>query len=708
MNRQGYSNKSYKQVRNTKTPGQKDSQPQGVASTYGKIHESNKRSNPNDQNNQHQNYQLNENANYGNKFFQPKGNFNPHMEGMNIGMEDQGNVPISSTTNQINFDQDTGGGENVMVAMRIRPMLPFEYNRGDEVCVKVIDDNNVQLMKNNNVKHFRFNRVISEQCSQVEAFHFCGISKLLDSALDGYAATLFAYGQTGSGKTYTMAGVEEKLGKEVYVSDDTEGIIPRSVRYLWQAMATRQENFYIKSSYMEIYNEQIHDLLNPTSGSLQCRWNLQNGFFVEDLMVVECTNVDDMLAVMNEGMRHRRIGCHELNKDSSRSHSILTIYLITEIITNGNAIRKYGKISFVDLAGSERLKETRSAGEMLTETKKINKSLFALGKVISNLSDKKTKDEYIPYRDSKLTMLLMDSLGGKAKALMISCVSPSGLYHDETLSTLNYATRTMNIKNKPVVQMDQKEGVIYNLTKENEQLKMENQFLKEQLERTRNGLPIDIPDYMHNNPRQQPPLNSSKRLPSGNKLESNEHQSLDMPYNKILMEYELELDRLKNENEETRNAKELAEKNYQILMNDNNAQNLKLENLENVFVGNPISKGNNTAEQRLLSEEYMTANLLQENTELKNNINRLEEKTMELNISLKEKSAGMNQIAKNIGDSMSQVNELMKMKSDNSDLQKRVEYLQMRERDLQDSLVKNKQKTSSKGTPKEHSQISGY
>lgn len=191
-------------------------------------------------------------------------------------------------------------------------------------------------------------------------------------------------------------------------------------------------------------------------------------------------------------------------------------------------------------------------------------------------------------------------------------------------------------------------------------------------------------------------------------MDAGEGPSLDMPYNKILGEYEYELDRLKTENEEIRNAKELAEKNYQIVMNDNNALNLKLENLENVFIGGPIMKGNTGTEQKLLSDEYMTANLLAENTELKNNITRLEEKVLELNISLKEKSAGMNLIAQNIGDSMSQVNELMKMKNANSDLQKRVEYLQVRERDLLDNLVKVKQKSAGQRTPHDGSQHDGY
>jgi len=156
-------------------------------------------------------------------------------------------------------------------------------------------------------------------------------------------------------------------------------------------------------------------------------------------MVVECTSQQDLTAVLHEGMKNRKSGSHELNKDSSRSHSILTVYLISETVSkeDGHIFKKYGKISFVDLAGSERLKESKSQGEMVKETGQINKSLFTLGKVISMLSstDKKgplptaanklEQSKYIPYRDSKLTMLLMDSLGGSSKALMIACISPS-------------------------------------------------------------------------------------------------------------------------------------------------------------------------------------------------------------------------------------------------------------------------------------------
>lgn len=185
-------------------------------------------------------------------------------------------------------------------------------------------------------------------------------------------------------------------------------------------------------------------------------------------MVVECTSIQDLIAVMHEGIKNRHSGSHELNKDSSRSHSILTVYLIHESKEENHVYKKYGKISFVDLAGSERLKESLSEGQMKKETGAINSSLFTLGKVISMLSSKDLKNhaKYIPFRDSKLTMLLQDSLGGTSRALMIACISPSEIYAEETISTLSYATRTMNIKNKPVIQVDAKEQIIFNLKRE--------------------------------------------------------------------------------------------------------------------------------------------------------------------------------------------------------------------------------------------------
>jgi len=616
------------------------------------------------------------------------------MEPQPYFMENEMSLMNASQDIRYTNANDFGEGESIRVALRVRPMNRMETSRGDENCSKILNDTTVQLSTKGGIKHFAFNTSFAEKSNQQEVFNKCGISNLLDSVLDGYSATVLAYGQTGSGKTYTMAGVEEKLGREVYISDETEGIIPRGFKYLWEEMTKRQEQFYVKASYMEIYNEQIRDLLNPSSGVLQTRWNAKNGFFVEDLLVVECASIEDLVAVLHEGMKNRRKGSHELNQDSSRSHSILTVYLISEVMTADQAIRKYGKISFVDLAGSERLKESKSDGIMVKETGNINKSLFTLGKVISGLSDKKSKIPYIPYRDSKLTMLLMDSIGGTAKTLMIACINPSAVYIEETLSTLNYATRTMNIKNKPILQADPKSQIVLELTRENELLRMENQFLREQLQRAANGLPIEVPDHLspQKNTKTLPPLSSDRRNASSSKRmgqndlgESTDYE-MELPVNKLMTEYNYEITRLKNENEELRHARDLAEKNYHVLMNDNNALNLKLQNLENVFIGGPVQKGESGSKNKTkIEDEFMISSLMSENTELKTRIKTLEDKNMELAVLAKER---------NLSDELTQVlnpnsvGELSKLKQSNNALQDRVEYLQQRERELLKSLNK--------------------
>lgn len=194
---------------------------------------------------------------------------------------------------------------------------------------------------------------------------------------------------------------------------------------------------------------------------------------------------------------------------------------------------------------------------------------------------------------------------------MISCVSPSAVYYDETLNTLGYATRTMNVKNKPVIQMDEKSQNIYALTRENELLKMENKFLREQLSRAANGLPVDIPDNFQGvlGPLQLGPINGNRRQASaGRKLEPGKN-SLDIPYNKVISEFESEIARMKTINDNLKSEKEVTDKNYQIVLNDNMALHSKLENLENVFIGNPIPKGDARVQQKLISDEYMASNV---------------------------------------------------------------------------------------------------
>ena len=220
----------------------------------------------------------------------------------------------------------------------------------------------------------------------------------------------------------------------------------------------------------------MRDLWNPELGALQIReyppgyWR---GFYVEDLYIFECSNFEDMMLMLWEGMRCRAVGAHNLNQDSSRSHSMLTFYLESETMAEDEVCVKFGKIAFVDLAGTERLKDTQNGGrpstssafrsmaelksdEMLKETGSINQSLFTLGKVISKLGEKVSGGgvRYVPYRESKLTKLLMDTLGGSSKALMFACCSPADHFLEETLSTLSYAMRARNIVNKPSVQLD--------------------------------------------------------------------------------------------------------------------------------------------------------------------------------------------------------------------------------------------------------------
>eukprot|EP00163_Fabomonas_tropica_P013832 TRINITY_DN2542_c0_g2_i2.p1 TRINITY_DN2542_c0_g2~~TRINITY_DN2542_c0_g2_i2.p1 ORF type:complete len:640 (-),score=107.13 TRINITY_DN2542_c0_g2_i2:122-2041(-) len=299
---------------------------------------------------------------------------------------------------------------------------------------------------------------------------------MINSAIDGFSATVFAYGQTGSGKTYTITGDES--------SDNSHGIIPRAVYYIFEqieAMSNQSTTFTVRASYLELYNEQVRDLLNPNTVPLALRWTKQSGYYVENQWVVTCANPDDLMAVVMEGTENRITASHAMNMDSSRSHALLAVHIECQTVDpfDQRQVSRYGKITFVDLAGSERLNETKSEGLTKKETGQINKSLFTLGTVISSLSDS-TKRSHVPYRDSKLTKLLMDSLGGRALTLMIACCSPSHTSEEFTMGTLKYAKRAKRIRNKPVVQMDEREQLIQELKRENRILKLENQYLREQ------------------------------------------------------------------------------------------------------------------------------------------------------------------------------------------------------------------------------------
>lgn len=276
---------------------------------------------------------------------------------------------------------------------------------------------------------------------------------LVEGVTEGYNGTIFAYGQTGSGKSFTMQGVSEPAAQR--------GIIPRAFEHVFESIQCAENTkFLVRASYLEIYNEEIRDLLgSDTKQRLELKEHPERGVYVRDLTTHTVHTVGECERTMEQGWRNRAVGCTLMNKDSSRSHSIFTIHLeICNTDTAGQDHIRVGKLNLVDLAGSERQSKTGATGERLREATKINLSLSALGNVISALVDGRSK--HVPYRDSKLTRLLQDSLGGNTRTLMIACLSPADNNYEESLSTLRYANRAKSIQNRPRINEDPKDALL--------------------------------------------------------------------------------------------------------------------------------------------------------------------------------------------------------------------------------------------------------
>ena len=551
--------------------------------------------------------------------------------------------------------------ENIKVCLRIRPMNLQEQGRNDLNCIEPVSSNQLIFTNKNMRRSYTYNLVFGPETTQEDIFYNCSINKLIDSALEGYSVTIFAYGQTGSGKTYTIMGRDDSINEKILSNNKYSGIMPKSINYIWSTVGSKQEKYYIKVSFLEIYNEQINDLLNIGNTNLQIRWDQKQGFFVEGLLVIECKKPEDIVEVILQGTKNRKKGSHELNKDSSRSHTILTVYVISEFQSQGQNFKKYGKISFVDLAGSERLKETHSSGGMIKETGNINKSLFVLGKVISSLTDKKTNNQHIPYRDSKLTMLLMDSIGGASKTLMIACVSPSATYSDETMSTLNYASRTMNIKNKPLVQMEGKDVPVARLKRQNNIYKIENEFLKNEFIK----LLGQVPDFQSGGLTEE----DIERFKVSQGIVSDEVKNE-------------ELRQLTEENEDLRKTKEKYERQKMNLNNENMILNAKLNNLENIYIGSDIIRHSDGSVTNNIDTNYNLSAVLLENKELKKTIDKLELDKIQLkDIVMKTEEQDKN-YSENI--------EFENMKEQNAKLSRKIEFLQKRESELLETIMKLK------------------
>nr|XP_017024623.1 kinesin-like protein unc-104 isoform X1 [Drosophila kikkawai]XP_017024624.1 kinesin-like protein unc-104 isoform X1 [Drosophila kikkawai] len=376
---------------------------------------------------------------------------------------------------------------SVKVAVRVRPFNSREISRESKCIIEMsgattaITNPKVPPNTSDSVKRFNFDYSYwshdhhdADFSTQSMVYKDIG-EEMLQHSFDGYNVCIFAYGQTGAGKSYTMMGRQE---------EQQEGIIPMICKDLFgriQETETDELKYSVEVSYMEIYCERVRDLLNPKNkGNLRVREHPLLGPYVEDLSKLAVTDYQDIHDLIDEGNKARTVAATNMNETSSRSHAVFTIFFtqrrhdtMTDLTTE-----KVSKISLVDLAGSERADSTGAKGTRLKEGANINKSLTTLGKVISALAEvsaskKKNakKADFIPYRDSALTWLLRENLGGNSKTAMIAAISPADINYDETLSTLRYADRAKQIVCKAVVNEDANAKLIRELKEEIQKLR---------------------------------------------------------------------------------------------------------------------------------------------------------------------------------------------------------------------------------------------
>ena len=358
--------------------------------------------------------------------------------------------------------------EAVKVAIRCRPLNDKEVSQGHTKVVNINKARGEILVQRpfqaEEPKQFTFDMTYGDESEQGEIYQESS-APIVANVLEGYNGTIFAYGQTGTGKTHTMTGI---------IGDDVQrGIMPRAFDDIFASIQgdSDQTQFLVRASYLEIYNEEIRDLLskNPKN-RLELHEKVDSGVYVKDLSYFAAKSSDEVRKIMYIGSKNRSVGETMMNAHSSRSHSLFAVTVErSELGADGKQHIRVGKLNMVDLAGSERIAKTGATGDRLKEATKINLSLSTLCHVISSLTD--PKSTYIPYRDSKLTRLLQDSLGGNTKTVMIANVGPADYNFDETMNTLRYASRAKNIQNKPRINEDPKDALLREYQEEITKLK---------------------------------------------------------------------------------------------------------------------------------------------------------------------------------------------------------------------------------------------
>lgn len=379
--------------------------------------------------------------------------------------------------------QQVGEEEAIRVSVRIRPLQQGEASKGETSCVRVGGDGReVQVRMGPLDAHvYSCNRCFGPETTQENFFAECGLRDLLDSAIGGYRACAFAFGQTGAGKTYCIVGP----GSAPRLGDASDGMLGRSLAYLFNKLNSLGVKYTLRLSCLEIYHEHVFDLFSEAPldrgerQALAVREHATDGFFLEGCRMLACETAKSACAALDIAMRHRQIGEHDLNSRSNRSHTMTDVFIelpgqaAMRSMQGGDSAGQFpglhglgaemasdqeytvmGRITLVDLAGSENMKKTNSTGKAVQEAGFINKSLYTLGKVISGLTkhagEGGAKHRDVPFRDSKLTKLLISSLGGKSRTLLMACVTEASGSHAETLRTLKFSVSCARIKNRPV------------------------------------------------------------------------------------------------------------------------------------------------------------------------------------------------------------------------------------------------------------------
>jgi len=360
----------------------------------------------------------------------------------------------------------------VKVAVRVRPLVPKEVAEGCQLALEVVDGE-PQVFVPNTEKAFTYDYAFAGNSTNEEVYQNA-VKEMVGRLFEGYNVTVLAYGQTGSGKTHSMG--------TAYKADTTqemEGVIPRAVRDIFEAMTDKTDmEFKVTVSFIELYNEQLFDLLSSKArkedAMVDIREDGKGGIKIPGLTEAPVGSVEATMGLLERSSEGRVTAATAMNKVSSRSHAIFTLTVETKpgpsCANQGVTVSRF---HLVDLAGSERQKKTKANGERLKEGININMGLLSLGNVISALGDEnRGPNSHIPYRDSKLTRLLQDSLGGNSHTLMVACVSPADSNLEETISTLRYADRARKIKNKPIVNKDPKAAELSRLRSQVQELQM--------------------------------------------------------------------------------------------------------------------------------------------------------------------------------------------------------------------------------------------